>query len=308
MPPSRPQRPAPTELVVSDEPEPGELVPVERAAEPAAVVPYRDMHPTPGLSKLPIAQEERAVLVAPVDPQSVEIRPDGVVFLPANAFRQKLTEVFGPGQWALQFERDPFWDQSASECYVDASLWIRGQFAARAVGGCKYQANNYGMSKTDAIEGAKSDCLRRCCKDLGIGIELWNKSYVLNWIAEYAVPYQGVDRRGTPKLYWRKTGSPLMGDAIANATGLAGEFPLGFGPKTPMPDGTFQGKPLAGVPLDELSEEALTAVAANAKLLEYRLAAKAEIIRRAREREQQAQTGNLSASDLVDTNQEESDA
>ena len=42
---------------------------------------------------------------------------------------------------------------------------------------------------SDAVEGAKSNALMRCCKDLGIAKELWNPEYVRKWKEAFATSF-----------------------------------------------------------------------------------------------------------------------
>lgn len=54
-----------------------------------------------GLSAEPFSKEAAAVLLAPVDPDDVEIKPDGIVYLPEIKYRRILNKAFGPGGWGL---------------------------------------------------------------------------------------------------------------------------------------------------------------------------------------------------------------
>jgi hypothetical protein len=225
---------------------------------------------------LKLKADEQAALMKPVDPDAeVAIRPDGIVYLPAVVVSQRLDEALGPGRWAIRQERDPFYDEATQECLYDGSLWIDGKFAARAVGGCKWRPSNYKMSKSDALEGAKSDCIKRCGKALGIGRELWTKAWQLAFTAEWAEPYQGADHKGKPSILWRKKGEPLSGASLASVSAIAGEFPLGFSPDSPVPDGEHAGEPLRDMPDDYLLE-----MSRRSKTIEWKLSAKAEIVRR----------------------------
>ena len=197
--------------------------------------------------------------------------------MPAGVVRARLDSTFGPGQWGLRQERDPFYDAQTSECCLDGSLWVRGKFVSRAMGGCRWNPNNKQMTKSDAIEGAKSDCLRRCCKDLGVGRDLWNPSFVRAFLAEHVEPYTGQTWDGKVKTFYRKAGVALFGEALANAGGIFGEFPLGFSPTTKVPDGEHVGEEL-----QSLDDEPLLAISRGAKTVEWKLAAKAMIVQRQR--------------------------
>lgn len=238
---------------------------------------------------LKLTAGERAILARPVDPElDIEIRPDKIVFIPAVVIRRRLDETFGPGRWALRQEQLPVYDPETNECLYDGSLWIDGKFVSRSMGGCSWRPGNRRMTKSDAIEGARSDCLKRCVKDLGIGSEVALPSWRTAWIDEHATPYIGIDRDGKRKEYWRKKGQALSGEGLANASGIGGEFPSGFNPDTAMPDGEYAGQPLRDVP-----DEFISKMAEKAQSAGYRLAAKAEIVRRCREDDQQPDVADV---------------
>lgn len=282
----------------------GELVPAESAGGgseggamlPAAVQPT-GLAPgsTQGISELTLAAKEVEALTKSLDPErEVEIRADGVVYIPVGCIRQRLDEAFGPGQWGVRQEREPFYDRDTDECVYDGSLWVRGRFVARALGGCRWKPANKQMGKSDAIEGAKSDCLRRCCKDLGVARECWQPAWIREFLAEWGEPYQGVNWQGKPTVQWRKRGVSLGGEVLAKAGGIAGEFPLGFSENSPLPDG-----PMAGKRLCELPEEMLPEIAQKAKTVEWRLAAKAEQVRRIRAAAEAAESSETSVEDML---------
>lgn len=263
---------------------------------------------TTGLSELNFEAKQIEVLRRPPDPETeIEIRPDGVPFVPAGVFRSRLIEAVGPGRWALREEQAPFYDSTTKECCFDGSLWIMGHFVARAIGGCKWQPSNSQMTKSDAIEGAKSDCLKRCCKDLGIVNEMWTPEFIRTFIADYAEPYQGTKwdgraRKEVPAVMWRKRGVQLTGAAMKGATGIAGEFPLGFSENSPVPDGPAAGKKLRD------ASDAEVAGLTKASTVEWRLSAKAEIARRmavkcaeaaAAQAGAPAATGSVSVEDII---------
>jgi len=234
---------------------------------------------TIGLSTLQLSPKAIAVLTREVDPETeVEVRADGIVYMPAVVVRSRLDEAVGPGRWALRQERDPFYDDETKECCYDGSLWIYGTYVSRTIGGCRWHPTNKRMTKSGAIEGARSDCLRRCAKDISVGQDCWKPAWIREFIADYAEPYQAKDRMGKISIQWRKKGAPLSGESLNSAMGICGEFPLGFGPETPVPDGEH-----AGTPLGEIPEEMLPLIASKAQMQEWRLAAKAEIVRRTRE-------------------------
>lgn len=137
-----------------------------------------------GVASESFPSDARAVLLAPVDPKDVLIRPDGIVYLPAVWYRMKLTAAFGPGGWATV-------PRSEAKLLGDiivyhGALFALGRFVSEAWGECGYRPTNKTMSYADALEGARSALLPRVCKDLGVASELWDKEWVAKWQAENA--------------------------------------------------------------------------------------------------------------------------
>jgi len=54
-----------------------------------------------GLSQEAFPKEAADVLLAPIDPQSIEIKPDGIVYMPEIWYRRTLNKALGPGAWGL---------------------------------------------------------------------------------------------------------------------------------------------------------------------------------------------------------------
>lgn len=54
-----------------------------------------------GLSVEPFKKEAADILMKPLAPDDVEIKPDGIVYLPEIKYRRILNKAFGPGGWGL---------------------------------------------------------------------------------------------------------------------------------------------------------------------------------------------------------------
>jgi len=54
-----------------------------------------------GLSSSPFTAEQSAILQAELDPEDIEIKPDGILYLPEIKYRRILNKAFGPGGWGL---------------------------------------------------------------------------------------------------------------------------------------------------------------------------------------------------------------
>lgn len=117
---------------------------------------------------------------------------ENLIYVEHAFLRDRLNEVIGPGQWSIiprkRWGEDfviPAYGQKpevqACRIYIEAMLLIRGCFVAEAVGDMTYYKNNAGQNYGDAVEGAKTAALRRCAKELGIGLQAWKKDWCAGW-------------------------------------------------------------------------------------------------------------------------------
>jgi hypothetical protein len=54
-----------------------------------------------GLSEQAFSKEAAAILLAPIPFDDVEVKPDGIIYLPEIKYRRILNKAFGPGGWGL---------------------------------------------------------------------------------------------------------------------------------------------------------------------------------------------------------------
>jgi hypothetical protein len=54
-----------------------------------------------GLGSISFTPEQSEILLAPVQPDDVEVKPDGIIYLPEIKYRRILNRAFGPGGWGL---------------------------------------------------------------------------------------------------------------------------------------------------------------------------------------------------------------
>jgi hypothetical protein len=153
-----------------------------------------------------LTKEQEEALYSPVVLEDVEIRPDGLIYLPWMEYVTRLRKAFGMS-WSLI----PYGPPKMVGKFIHWGFWliIKGKPYAFAVGEQQYFEGDR-MTHGDALEGAKSNALMRLCKGLGISIELWKPSFVKEWKEKYAESYQE-----GPKTKWRKKG----------ANGVSGESP-----------------------------------------------------------------------------------
>ena len=54
-----------------------------------------------GLSTEAFSSEAAKALLAPIEPDEIEVKPDGIIYLPEIKYRRILNQAFGPGGWGL---------------------------------------------------------------------------------------------------------------------------------------------------------------------------------------------------------------
>ncbi|KAI1411450.1 Mgm101p-domain-containing protein [Hypoxylon sp. FL1857] len=135
-----------------------------------------------GLGTSAFTPETSAILQARLDPDDIEVKPDGIIYLPEIKYRRILNTAFGPGAWGLA----PRGQLTVHEKLVtrEYALVVHGRFVAQARGEQQYFSEE-GVST--AAEGAKSNALMRCCKDLGIASELWDPRFIRKFMKEHAM-------------------------------------------------------------------------------------------------------------------------
>ena len=116
---------------------------------------------------------------------------EALLYIEHAHLRDRLNEVLGLGQWSI-IQRNR-WGQDFSytdrdgkliegtTIYVEAMLCVRGCFVDEAIGDMAYYPKNQATNYGDAVEGAKTQALRRCAKTLGVGLQAWKKSWCEGW-------------------------------------------------------------------------------------------------------------------------------
>jgi len=141
---------------------------------------------------LQLTDEEKKALQADFPDDAFQPGAGGkerLIYIEHAALRQRLNQVLGIGQWALvprnRWAQDytTQGNKRASTVYVEAMLIVRGCFVAEAVGDMNYFPDNPSTNYGDAVEGAKTAALRRCCKEFGVGLQAWHKDFGDGWWA-----------------------------------------------------------------------------------------------------------------------------
>lgn len=141
---------------------------------------------------LKLTDEQKGELFKAVPAEDIEIRPDGLIYVPGGWYRAKLREMFGL-EWALVPKGDAKYIDEANLMVWGFFLVIKGSLMGYALGENPYYKNNKTMSYGDAIEGCKTNALTRLCKDLGMTPNLWIPSFAREWVSRYALEYKEYD-------------------------------------------------------------------------------------------------------------------
>jgi hypothetical protein len=91
-------------------------------------------------------------------------------YISAEAFCERLDQLFGPGGWKTEIE--PVFDKRAVLCKL--SVRIGGEWVLRTdIGGERDMAGgDAAANQANAHKSAVSDAIKRCCRQLGMGVYL----------------------------------------------------------------------------------------------------------------------------------------
>jgi Mitochondrial genome maintenance MGM101 len=133
------------------------------------------------LSAQPFSPEAAAILLAPISHKDVEIKPDGIIYLPEIKYRRILNKAFGPGGWGLAPRGESL--VTGKAVTREYALVAHGRLVSIARGEQDYFSPD---GIPTATEGCKSNAMMRCCKDLGVASELWDPRWIREFLKEHA--------------------------------------------------------------------------------------------------------------------------
>lgn len=178
-----------------------------------------------GLVTFRLTPEEEAKMNAPVDIDTVRIKPDGAVYLPHYVYTRKLNEVFGWMSWQMVPAARPQIVNGIVS--MPFRLHINGKPVAFAWGEQEYHPSNKNQTYGDAIEATMGPALRRCCKHFGYSLELWDSSFGEMFKAEYCVEVKVKANRKQAdgswkkedKFQWRRQADPPFYNEVKGGSG-----------------------------------------------------------------------------------------
>ncbi|KAF2147816.1 Mgm101p-domain-containing protein [Myriangium duriaei CBS 260.36] len=134
-----------------------------------------------GLSSSPFSDTANAILMQELSYDDIEIKPDGIIYLPEIKYRRILNKAFGPGGWGLAPRGETI--VTGKLVTREYALVCAGRLVSIARGEQQYFDPD---GIPTATEGCKSNALMRCCKDLGIASELWDPRFIRRFLADMA--------------------------------------------------------------------------------------------------------------------------
>lgn len=236
----------------------------------AAPTPIQSADPLSFVDDAPaFSVETIAILGTPADPNLVETRKASkdsdreLSFIPWVHYQAILFKAFGPGGYRLVPRAVP--RQEGNVVTYLGALFVRPpgerkfQFIKEAKGECGLHG---GMTAGNAAEGAQSDCLVKCCKGLGIFMELFDPAWRAAWERNYKGAYEARKR----KAAW-PAARPAAAAAPSAAAPAASPGSTTPEPTRPAPDATAPAAPDDGI---AASPEQLDAIAARLKELTWK--------------------------------------
>lgn len=174
--------------------------PARRARPDAAVLTDIDSATMAGqgLSRANFTDQQIAVLTAPFTENELEILEDGSVYVPQVHIRKRLSKVFRVGQWGVEVGKPETVDDRP---VIRIRLYVNGA----PVGEC-YADRDHGL------ESAKSQGIVRCCKDLDMAADCWDRRWSYAFRLQWGV-FVETEGGGSE---WRNSLSP----PLANETGI----------------------------------------------------------------------------------------
>lgn len=148
-------------------------------------------------SMLNLTPEESKALLADFPDHVVRLGANGdpnLAYIEHAYLRERLISVLGPGAVTPILRRTwteeiPWKQQKAKRLYADMVLLIRGCVAGEGVASHTYYPNDR-TDYSDALKSAKSNAFRECCKEFGVGLQMWRKE----WVEQWKVRNKGIDK------------------------------------------------------------------------------------------------------------------
>jgi hypothetical protein len=158
-----------------------------------------------------LTDREEEVLSEAVNLDDVQIKPTGELYLPHEVYTRWFNRAFGRLGWAIVPAARP--RTNSKSVVVPYVLYVHGKPAATAWVEQEYHESNERQTLGDAVESTVASALRRIAKRLGVGLELWRRSWLERVVYDRAIPVMVKTRSGGEMQQWRLTNQlPLKGE------------------------------------------------------------------------------------------------
>jgi hypothetical protein len=154
--------------------------------------------------------------------EEIDVRPDGdgLIYVRHGWYERRLTEIFGPGAWAMVPATNVQIDRETGKIYVAWVLRARGSdgrtcFIGQAIGWALWQENNPRTNKADMFEITRSDAIVKICakSSLMIGSNLWDRRFARAWVKKNCIRVRVRTHKGIED-WWRRTDEEPFTDEI----------------------------------------------------------------------------------------------
>lgn len=165
-----------------------------------------------GLVAPKLSKEEDAVLSRAVKLEEIRVKPSGQPYLSHPSYTRWLNEAFGRLGWSLVPVGKPSLSER-SNVLMPYLLYVHGKPAAFAIGEQDYNERNREQTYGDAIEATYASGLRRVCKRLGMGLDLWDRVWCELYMRQHAVRVivsTKYDGRKVQASRWRRKVDPPL--------------------------------------------------------------------------------------------------
>lgn len=194
-------------------------------AEPLAI--------TVGVVPVKFSKAEEQVLCREVNPSDIRIKPTGVPYVSHPTYTRWLNEAFGRGQWTLVEISTP--TKGGTTVLIKYALLVRGVPVAAAYGEQEYFENNKDQSYGDVVESTYASALRRCCKHLGMALEMWERSFLDAWVDDHCLAVKVRAKDGSERTQWRRKVDRQFWNEKGRATQGADDDPRAQRHQAPPP-------------------------------------------------------------------------
>jgi len=173
------------------------------------------------LVEVKFTEKEEGICNEAVQIKDVSIKPTGQPYLSHPVYTRWMNRAFGRTGWGMRPAAKPL--KSGNSVVQPYVLYIHGKPVAFAMGEQEYFEGNKEQTYGDALEATVASALRRCMKRLGIGLELWDRAWVDNFMAEQGLHVQIENKSGEKKWVWRKRGTSPFWNEVKGGRRRDGE-------------------------------------------------------------------------------------